>query len=519
MDALKEYLEKINQMFGEMDRTKKMVVGGGAGAFVLVLLLLTMSGDQSSNTEYLPLYADIDMKEAGELASRLREMNQDFKIGGDGSIVLVPEKDRLTLRNALATEGFPKTGFIGYEVFDEIPLGMTEFLQEVKHQQALEGELSRTIIQLKQVDNVRLHVVLPKASLFTDEEKPATASIILTLRHNMKLSRAQIQGIQRLVASSVEGLDPNRITVVDNLGNMLSEEMDPLARVTAKQLEIQRDVEAYLEKRTQDILNRVLGPDQAFVRITTELDFDQREETTESYDPEQSVTRSEQRSEESSAEAGTKENTVSNYEINSSIRRITGSVGGLKRMTAALMINEQKPVIGLDPGEFQTEPRTQDDITNITGIVRGAIGFDQSRNDLITVSTFQFATQDLKRAAAQEQQEALAMSLARVAAERERVEGERDALVRELRRADAEGLILVSDLGRTEAEVEGLSDTVTRLSVGDGGSPSCAVRVFDMTDARREITLSPRLRNREKKDFLISPILKIFSLEDIFQKN
>ncbi len=405
MDALKEYLEKINQMFGEMDRTKKMVVGGGAGALVLVLLLLTMSGDQSSNTEYLPLYADIDMKEAGELASRLREMNQDFKIGGDGSIVLVPEKDRLTLRNALATEGFPKTGFIGYEVFDEIPLGMTEFLQEVKHQQALEGELSRTIIQLKQVDDVRLHVVLPKASLFTDEEKPATASIILTLRHNMKLSRAQIQGIQRLVASSVEGLDPNRITVVDNLGNMLSEEMDPLARVTAEQLEIQRDVEAYLEKRTQDILNRVLGPDQAFVRITTELDFDQREETTESYDPEQSVTRSEQRSEESSAEAGTKENTVSNYEINSSIRRITGSVGGLKRMTAALMINEQKPVIGLDPGEFQTEPRTQDDITNITGIVRGAIGFDQSRNDLITVSTFQFATQDLKRAAAQEQQD------------------------------------------------------------------------------------------------------------------
>jgi flagellar M-ring protein FliF len=96
---------------------------------------------------------------------------------------------------------------------------------------------------------------------------------------------------------------------------------------------------------------------------------------------------------------------VSNYEINSSIRRITGSVGGLKRMTAALMINEQKPVIGLDPGEFQTEPRTQDDITNITGIVRGAIGFDQSRNDLITVSTFQFATQDLKRAAAQEQQD------------------------------------------------------------------------------------------------------------------
>ena len=229
--------------------------------------------------------------------------------------------------------------------------------------------------------------------------------MVLNLRQNMRLSRAQIQGIQRLVASSVEGLDPNRITVVDNLGNMLSEEMDPLARVTAKQLEIQRDVEAYLESRTQGILDRVLGPDQAFVRISAELDFDQRDETVETFDPDNTVTRSEQRSEESSAEAGTKENSVSNFEINSSIKRITGSVGGLKRVTAALMINDQKPVIGLAPGEFEVEPRTQDDIDDITGIVRGALGIDDTRNDLLTVSTFQFATQDVKRAAAKEQQD------------------------------------------------------------------------------------------------------------------
>jgi flagellar M-ring protein FliF len=205
------------------------------------------------------------------------------------------------------------------------------------------------------------------------------------------------------VASSVAGLEPNRITVVDNSGNMLSEEMDPLARVTAKQLEIQRDVEAYLESRTQNILNRVLGPDQAFVRISVELDFDQREETIETFDPDQTVTRSEQRSEESSAEAGTKESTVSNFEINSSIRRITGSVGGLKRVTAALMINEQKPVIGLAPGEYETESRTQEDIDNVAGIVRGAVGLNDNRGDVLTISTFEFATQDLKRAAAKEQ--------------------------------------------------------------------------------------------------------------------
>jgi flagellar M-ring protein FliF len=403
MDALKEFLEKFKGSLDEMDSKKKMAIGGGVGALVLVVLFLSLSGGEGSDVQYLPLYTDIDMKEAGELAGRLREMNQDFKVGGDGSIVMVPEENRLILRNALAAEGFPKTGFIGYEVFDEVPLGMTEFLQEVKHQQALEGELKRTILQLDQIEDVRLHVVIPKPSLFTDEQRPATASIMLNMRQNMRLSRAQIQGIQRLVASSVEGLDPNHITVVDNLGNMLSEEMDPLARVTAKQLEIQRDVEAYLESRTQGILNRVLGPDQAFVRISAELDFDQRQETVETFDPDQKVTRSEQRSEESSAEAGTKENTVSNFEINSSIRRITGSVGGLKRVSTALMINEQKPVIGLDPGQFEIEPRTQGDIDQVTQIVRGAVGYSEARSDILTVSTFQFATQDLKRAAAKEQ--------------------------------------------------------------------------------------------------------------------
>ena len=386
MDALRDFLEKIKETVGELDKTKKMAIGGGAGLLLVVVMVLSFSGGDGGDVQYLPLYTDIDMKEAGELAGKLREMNQDFKIGGDGSIVMVPEENRLMLRNALAAEGFPKTGFIGYEVFDEVPLGMTEFLQEVKHQQALEGELKRTILLLDQIEDVRLHVVIPKPSLFTDEQRPATASIMLNLRQNMRLSRPQIQGIQRLVASSVEGLDPNHITVVDNLGNMLSEEMDPLARVTAKQLEIQRDVEAYLESRTQGILDRVLGPDQAFVRISAELDFDQREETVETFDPNQKVTRSEQRSEESSAEAGTKENTVSNFEINSSIRRITGSVGGLKRVSTALMINEQKPVIGLDPGDFQTEPRTPGDIEQVSQIVRGAVGFNDTRNDILTVT-------------------------------------------------------------------------------------------------------------------------------------
>ena len=393
MDALKELLDKFREQFEGLDRNRKIAVGAGGGGLILVLLFLTMSGSEPE-VAYLPLYTEIDMKEAGELTNRLREMNQTFKISGDGSVVLVPVEDRLTLRNALAGEGFPKTGFIGYEIFDEIPLGMTEFLQNVKLKQALEGELQRTIIQLEQVDEVRLHVVIPEPSLFSDEHRPATASIMLRLRQNMTLSPKQIQGIQRLVGSSVEGLDPNMITVVDAFGNVLSEEMDPLARATAKQLEMQRDVESYLEKRTQSIMDRVLGPDQAFIRVSVELDFDQREETIETYDPNQTVLRSEQRSEEQSAEAGTKENSVSNYEVNTAVRRITGTVGSIKRITASLMINSIKPVVGLDSdASSEFEDRTPEDIGEVTKIVRGALGFDATgRGDVLETSSFLFAT-------------------------------------------------------------------------------------------------------------------------------
>lgn len=399
MDAIRAFLDRMKEQWDGFDRNRRIAVGGGAGALVLVMMFMILSPGVEE-LEYLPLYTDIDLREAGELTNRLREMNQDFQLSGDGSVILVPTEARLTLRNALAAEGFPKTGFIGYEVFDEIPLGMTEFLQNVKLKQSLEGELKKTIIQLEQVEDVRLHVVIPAPSLFTDEQRPATASLMLNLRQNMTLDRRQIQGVQRLVASSVEGLDPNNITVVDALSNILSEEMDPGTRATVKQLEMQRDVESYLEKRTQTILNRVLGPDQAFVRIAVELDFDQREETIETYDPNQTVLRSEQRSEEQSAEAGTKENSVANYEVNTAVRRITGSVGSIKRITSSLMINSIKPVVGLEPDQpTQFENRTPEDSENITNIVRGALGIDDSRNDLLTVSTFPFATQDLKRAA------------------------------------------------------------------------------------------------------------------------
>ena len=396
MDALRAFLERFRETWEGFDRNRKIAIGGGGALLIAILFLFTSGGEQ--DVQYLPLYTDLDLKEAGQLTARLQEMNQDFRLGGDGTLVLVPVENRLRLRTALAAEGFPKTGLIGYEVFDETPLGITDFLQQVKLRQALEGELKKTLLELEQVEDVRLHVVIPEPSLFTDQQKPATASILLNLRPRMSLSPEQVQGVQRLVASSVEGLETGNIIVVDNQGNILSEEMDPLAGLTSKQMEVQRNVEQYLEARTQQMLDHVLGPDQALVRVTVELSFDQTEETREEFNPATAVLRSEERSEESSAEAGTKERSIANYEINKTVHRIAGSVGKIGRVSASLMVNDRVP----DPANTVDEDnpiyrtRTPGEMADMANMVRGALGYDEGRGDQLQISRLIFAVEDIR---------------------------------------------------------------------------------------------------------------------------
>ncbi|MBT3603125.1 MAG: flagellar M-ring protein FliF [Candidatus Latescibacteria bacterium] len=415
MDAIRAYLEKAREMFDELGRNQKIGVGVGAGVVLIALIYFASSGSGGEDTVYRPLYTDIDMKEAGEVSSRLREMNQDFQLGADGSLVLVPDSDRAELRNILASEGFPKTGYIGYEVFDNMPLGITDFLQQVKMRQALEGELKTTILALEQVEDVRLHVVTPKPSLFTDRQNEPTASILLDLRPRMTLDKQQVSAIQNLVASSVEGLNPKNITVLDNAGHMLSEEIDPLAMLTTKQIKAQRNVENYMQREVQEVLDLVLGPDQAKLKVSIDLDFREVQEEVERYDPTNAVLRSEERNEEESAEAGTSNRSVSNYEIDRTIQRITGAPGRIRRISASLMLNDKvpDPDATTDPENPVYKTRTAEEMDQFGNLVRGALGMDEAgRGDRLEVSRFVFAIQDL-----------------RVVAEKKRKEVERDELI------------------------------------------------------------------------------------------
>lgn len=447
MDAIRAYLEKAREIFEGMGRNQKIGIGAGAGVVLIALIYFVASSGGGEDTIYRPLYTDIDMKEAGEVSNRLREMNQDFKLGADGSLILVPDSDRAELRNILATEGFPKTGYIGYEVFDNLPLGITDFLQQVKMQQALEGELKKTISSMEQIENVRIHVVTPKPSLFTDRQNPATASIMLDLRPRMTLDKQQVQAIQNLVASSVEGLAPKNITVLDNSGHMLSDDTDPLAQMTTKQIQAQRNVEQYMQQEVQGILDLVLGPGQAKLKVSVELDFREVREEVERYDPANTVLRSEERNEESSAEAGTSERSVSNYEIDRTIQSITGAPGRIRRITASLMLNDKVPdpdaTTDLENPVYKN--RTAAEADDFGNLVRGALGMDDTRGDRLEVSRFVFATQD-----------------SRVVAEKKRKVEERDELITTIVINVAKGVAIIIALLVLRAVIGAIGRGVAR---------------------------------------------------------
>ena len=199
-------------------------------------------------------------------------------------------------RAVLATEGLPLGGSIGMEVFNQPKLGETDFLQHLNYQRALQGELERTIKSFPEVEKVRVHINIPKQSLFIEEDRPPTASVILSLSRGKSLSRSQLQGIVHMVASSVEGLTAENITVVDTSGGLLySKEEEAQGGLTPSQVEYRRDMEKGLGMRVTSMLERVVGPDKVMSRVTAELTFQQVSATEEIYDPDRTSIRSEQR--------------------------------------------------------------------------------------------------------------------------------------------------------------------------------------------------------------------------------
>ena len=322
---LSETVEKFQSWWGDADVVKRVAVFGGATAVSVIVLLMISAIPQDENEwEGRILYANLELEEAADISNYLRGLEVQHRLSQDATAIIVPEKRYMELRVQLAGEGFPKSGRIGYEIFDEAQLAMTDFLQKVNYQRALQAEIEQTLINIDGVRNSRVHLVIPEPSLFTEEQNPVTASVTLTLESGVRLKRERIDAIGYLLSASVEGLDIADVVILDGGGNLLSEEKDPLVKIANKQFELQQQVENALEGKVQTLMDQVIGNDRSRVRINVALDFNQRQTQLKTLEPGSGTVISEETQETQSAEKGTEEQAVRNYEVNETVQNIVG---------------------------------------------------------------------------------------------------------------------------------------------------------------------------------------------------
>ncbi len=364
------------------------------------------------------LFSDLTLEDSSAIIKDLERQGIPFVLRNDGAMIMVPRDRVPRLRMRLAETGLPKGGGVGYEIFDRSDaLGATSFVQNVNHLRALEGELARTIRALDRVQSARVHLVLPERQLFSRERAEATASIALRVRG--MLEPQQVRAIRHLVASAVNGLKPERVSIVDDTGRLLADGArgDNASGVTAD--ERQTAFERRLRDQVESIVTSVVGSGRARVQLSADFDFNRVTQTSERYDPEGRVMRSSQTREESSAsaspqdgqvtvgnelpggqrtpEGGTatpreqsrKSEEVVNYEISKSIKTEVTEGGRVNRISVAVLVDGVYARSG--NGEAAYQPRPKEELDRISALVRTAIGFDQRRGDQVEVVNLRFA--------------------------------------------------------------------------------------------------------------------------------
>ena len=421
---ISDIIDRSRSWFEEAPPTQRYGVMG-IGVLLMALVIFAVSsglGDGGGEWEGRILYANMEFEEVAEVSNRLRIMEVPHRLTSDATAILVPADQYMDLRIQMAGEGFPKSGRIGYEIFDEAQLAMTDFLQSVNYLRALQAELEETLVRIDGVRDARVHLVIPEPSLFTEEQNPVTASVQLTLESNVKLKRDRIDAISYLIGASVEGLDIENVVILDASGNLLTEENDPLVKMANKQFEMQQQIEKVLENKVQSLMDQVIGTDRSRVRINVQLDFDRMNTQREVFEPGATqVIISEETNETSSAEQGTEENAIRNYEVNRTVQNIVGSVGAVQRVSMALTIDKTKVVYDAAQAKYIEEERTQEEITKLAGLAKEAVGLDEERGDEITVFAMNFdktqeiqAKEELEATARQEFWTDIAINVAKI---------------------------------------------------------------------------------------------------------
>jgi flagellar M-ring protein FliF len=369
--------------------------------------------------EMVPLFTDLSLNDSASILKELDSKGINYELRNGGSVVMVPRAKVARLRMTLAEDGLPKGAGVGYEIFDKSDtLGATNFVQHINRLRALEGELARTIRSLDQVEAARVHLVLPQRQLFSRDKAEPTASIVLKVRGVLR--PGQVRAIRHLVASAVNGLKPDRISVVDESGKLLADGSGDDSTASAQGAEERKIAyETRLRKEVKSIVDSVVGPGHARVQINADFDLNRITETTNKYDPNGRVIRSSQTREETdssgshtkvggavsvsaqlpnnggsgqsgaSGDSTHKTEEVVNYEISHTSKTEIIEPGRVKRISAAVLVDGVYTK-GAN-GKMVYQPRSKQELARITALVRSAIGFDTKRGDQVEVVNLRFA--------------------------------------------------------------------------------------------------------------------------------
>lgn len=365
------------------------------------------------------LYSDLSASDAAQVIKDLEARNIRYEARGDGQTILAPKADIPKIRMELAGKGLPSGGGVGYEIFDKgDAFSSTSFVQNINHLRALEGELTRTIRSIGRVQNARVHLVMPERKLFERDREPPRASIVLKLRG--ELDAGQIRAVRHLVASAVEGLKPERVSIVDENGRLLADgAQGENAMAGAGAEERQTGIERRVKSQVEEIVASVVGSGRARVQVNAQLEMNRVESRSETFDPESRVARSTQSRTESAAtnepreggvsvgnelpgaqgaggaqaqsrEASNKNEEVTNFEISRTTRTEVLEGGRLRRLSVAVLVDGvyARPAAG---GEATYQPRSAEELERIGSLVRTAIGFDRQRGDQVEIVNLRFA--------------------------------------------------------------------------------------------------------------------------------
>ncbi|MFZ6817460.1 flagellar basal-body MS-ring/collar protein FliF [Undibacterium sp. Ji22W] len=423
----------VPELFGipQTPGVRTIILSVGAAITVAVMVGIWM---WSQAPDYRVLFSNFNDRDGGAIVASLQQLNIPYKYSEGGSAILVPADQVHDVRLKLAAQGLPKGGNVGFELMENQKLGISQFLEQVNFQRALEGELARSIQAVSAVQTARVHLAIPKASVFIREQQKPTASVLLNLYPSRVLDQQQVSAIVHLVASSIPELSAKNVTVVDQNGNLLSDPSKQVANnnLDPSQLKYVQEFQQSVVRKVESIISPIVGLQNVRAEASADIDFSRSEQAAESYrpnsPPEASSIRSQQSSESygkptaasgvpgalsnqppapatapisgaananatpttSTAATGiTQKDSTVNFEVDKTIRYTQQAMGGLKRLSVAVVVNYKTEID--KSGKTITRPLTEIEKTQITDLAREAMGFSKERGDTLNVVNSPFA--------------------------------------------------------------------------------------------------------------------------------